>query len=827
MRRWRVLLVLGLAGRCRCSDGPETELHDAHRELELLAQRLKVPTELPTVVLVGHHNDGKSGLLEALLGIRISHVGSSITTRRPLRIHAQHDARFETPVLYLTRDSGEEQACTASELHAHVEAENERLAERGTYDSSEIRVRLVWRHAASLVLIDTPGLLSVPAALGETADAAMVRQSEEVQALVLKQLAPPNRLIMCLEDTSDWQVPLTRAVVQRVDPKLSRTVLVATKLDSKLSQFSMPEDLHRLLDPRALLASQPDMLAGPIFTSVPPLQGQTDAAFLGAIQQQEEELCGLLKERLGSGVYGSRIGVGAVRRALAAPLRAQWAQLLASTSKALEGRLESLQRDLDNPAPPPAQSIDDFVERFCGAVQALIRGTIAVPAAAHGETLEDERKASGSGPLCLVPSAAEEGLAENPHLEADLAAMGDGLEDKGPAAVAALDIHGPKRLYGGAQYWRALQEFSIGAWQGAGVEVTAEEIVNAMGFDGYHDGVNYMRAVCVLVLEKAKGSFEGNLARLRLRLLHVMRRLVPLVDAMLQQQYTLDAAGGAGQASLGHGSAEGARLLSIGEGAGTVSAADRARLHAQLMGLAARVFEEFVDEAMAGCMRVCMHDVQAVTKYVVWDFHSPSKEALYNLFIEPVSQHLQRNAELRNAQKGRRGRRGGGGGAAAEAALAAEGFCSYEELVESFTDLLTSRKVTEQMRVLMSQLVGEILGAWREEFCRMISLKLHSYFLMPFCEALPAYMRRHFAQLTRDQALGLPELFEDEPDRRAERIRAEVAALMTDRVALQQVASRMRRRADAPAAARPRAAVGATRLGKASAPALTPKAKGS
>ena len=192
-------------------------------------------------------------------------------------------------MLYLTRESGEEQACTASELRAYVEAENERLAERGAYDSSEIRVRLVWRHAASLVLIDTPGLLSAPAALGETADAETVRQSEEVQALVLKQLAPPNRLIMCLEDTSDWQVPLTRAVVQRVDPKLSRTVLVATKLDAKLSQFSMPEDLHRLLDPRALLASHPDMLAGPIFTSVPPVQGQTDAAFLGAVQQQEEE----------------------------------------------------------------------------------------------------------------------------------------------------------------------------------------------------------------------------------------------------------------------------------------------------------------------------------------------------------------------------------------------------------------------------------------------------------------------------------------------------------------------------------------------------------
>ena len=221
--------------------------------------------------------------------------------------------------------------------------------------------------------------------------------------------------------------------------------------------------------------------------------------------------------------------MGAVRRALAAPLHAQWAQLLASTSKALEGRLEALQRDLDNPAPPPAQSIDDFVERFCGAVQALIRGTIAVPAAAHGETLEDERAASGSGPLCLARSAAEGGAedgAERPHLEADggaAAPVGEGMEDKGPAAVAALDIHAPKRLYGGAQYWRALQEFSIGATQGwssrerriVDGELSDEEILNAMGFDGIHDGVNYMRAVCVTAIERGAGYFEPRAASSR------------------------------------------------------------------------------------------------------------------------------------------------------------------------------------------------------------------------------------------------------------------------------------------------------------------------
>lgn len=65
-------------------------------------------------------------------------------------------------------------------------------------------------------------------------------------------------------------------------------------------------------------------------------------------------------------------------------------------------------------------------------------------------------------------------------------------------------------------------------------QVTTEEILNAMGFDGYHDGVNYMRAVSVIVVEKARGYFEQHLALLRLRLLHVMRRMTTHVGAPRQ-----------------------------------------------------------------------------------------------------------------------------------------------------------------------------------------------------------------------------------------------------------------------------------------------------
>ena len=51
MAWWRVAALL-LVAACpyRCNDDAEALLHEAHRELEQLAERLNVPSELPTVV---------------------------------------------------------------------------------------------------------------------------------------------------------------------------------------------------------------------------------------------------------------------------------------------------------------------------------------------------------------------------------------------------------------------------------------------------------------------------------------------------------------------------------------------------------------------------------------------------------------------------------------------------------------------------------------------------------------------------------------------------------------------------------------------------------
>lgn len=173
------------------------------RELAQLIGRLDNAPELPTVVLVGHHNDGKSALLEALTGVRLSHIGSSTTTRRPLRVQLQHDPELSSPSFSLSHAGDEEHECSIGEVRAYVEAENERLSQRAEMDDTYIQVKMRWKHAINVVLIDTPGLLSIPAKTS-VADAELKRRSEMVEQIVLRQCASapgcfrsPHALICC------------------------------------------------------------------------------------------------------------------------------------------------------------------------------------------------------------------------------------------------------------------------------------------------------------------------------------------------------------------------------------------------------------------------------------------------------------------------------------------------------------------------------------------------------------------------------------------------------------------------------------------------------
>ena len=92
------------------------------------------------------------------------------------------------------------------------------------------------------------------------------------------------------------------------------------------------------------------------------------------------------------------------------------------------------------------------------------------------------------------------------------------------------------RLYGGAQYHRTMREFNLATRCLRLPTITEDEIANAAGMGDTHDGVNFLRAACVISLEKARTTFDPLLDSLRLRMVHVLGKACPISEYMLVQK---------------------------------------------------------------------------------------------------------------------------------------------------------------------------------------------------------------------------------------------------------------------------------------------------
>lgn len=79
----------------------------------------------------------------------------------------------------------------------------------------------------------------------------------------------------------------------QADPQLTRTVLVTTKLDTKLPQFSEPGDLEDFIRAPIIKNMFSQMLGGPFFTTVPSgrvgvsKDFDSNDAFVKSLQQAE------------------------------------------------------------------------------------------------------------------------------------------------------------------------------------------------------------------------------------------------------------------------------------------------------------------------------------------------------------------------------------------------------------------------------------------------------------------------------------------------------------------------------------------------------------
>ena len=327
--------VKGGAGNKHKATSRES-LYEAYNLLHSLGKEFKLNIEAPAVLVVGHQTAGKSALIEALMGFQFNNVGGGTKTRRPIALHMKYNAACSQPVCYLTNDAGLEERMSLDEIQEYITKENARLEADPTrcFDHREICIRVEYRYCPNMVMVDTPGLINTGVNGGNGGRISMnaherahAQAAKEAENLVLNKMKCPEYIILCVEDTTDWNHATTRALVEQADPHLSRTVIVNTKLDTKLLQFADAADVQDFIAAPIVRKLHPHLSGGPFFTSIPAgrvgrlstHEFRSNEMFLNQLRRRERDDLAIVSSKLGESraqALSNQLGVRKLRRFL-------------------------------------------------------------------------------------------------------------------------------------------------------------------------------------------------------------------------------------------------------------------------------------------------------------------------------------------------------------------------------------------------------------------------------------------------------------------------------------------------------------------------------
>lgn len=699
-------------------------LYEAYNELQRLAAELggaAVPA--PAVVVVGHQTDGKSALVEALMGFQFNHVGGGTKTRRPIALHLRFNPRCHSPNCRLLAGSGEgdaeddagasDRAMPLADIQAYIEAENKRLEnDPSQFSVKEIIIRIEYKHCPNLTIIDTPGLIL--AAPGRK-NRVLQSQAYAVEALVHAKIQHKETIILCLEDCSDWSNATTRRVVMQVDPDLARTVLVSTKLDTKIPQFARASDVEVFLHPPTCVLDGSLLGDSPFFTSVPSGRVgscheavfRSNEEFKKAISLRELDDVTSLEDKLGRSLTReekNRIGVSNLRLFLEELLQNRYIESVPSIIPLLEKEHRAASRKLRK----VTQEISDldeaklkekarlFHDSFLTKLSLLLKGMVVAPPDKFGETLINERINGGTFtgsenfqlPNKMMPNAG-------------------------------------MRLYGGAQYHRAMAEFRLVVGSIKCPPITREEIVNACGVEDIHDGTNYSRTACVIAVAKARDTFEPFLHQLSFRLLYILKRLSPISVFLLEKD------------------------------------AEHFSSHDVLVKRVQAAFNRFAESTEQSCRERCMEDLESTTRYVTWSLHNKNRAGLRHFldsFVAPeqlcANTHTAHSAGLHEQSSGlndnKQDRPKGELNSSHTSDSNPSGGVSETRLVDLLGSTLWNRRLALSSERLVYALVHQIFHGIKEHFLVTTELKFNCFLLMPIVDKLAALLREDLESAFED-----------------------------------------------------------------------------
>jgi len=770
-------------------------LYDAYNLLHTLAQDFQKPFDAPAVVVVGHQSSGKSALIEALMGFQFNQVGGGTKTRRPIALRMQYNPRCAEPKCFLQGEDGIERAKSLAEIQEYINSENSRLERDPVrcFDPREINVRMEYKYCPNMILIDTPGLIAAPRVPrgrdsgggANMQQRALLQSAREAERLVVNKMKCQDYIILCVEDTMDWKHGATREIVQKADPDLSRTIIVNTKLDTKVPQFGTPSDVCDFLQADVMDQLSPYKLGGPFFTSVP--SGRVgrrldmsvfpdnddflfhhDDDFVSACIENEESDRAIVTQRLKKYVMGKdkdpkmwasqtllpRVGLTRLRGFLERRVDecyrrnvAKIVPILQAERSACERRLQACELELDALSIEKLkEGANTFCDEFCAALKDAIQGTVVAPPSMFGETLEQENVIAGSFQ----------------NVQGCPTAVTDRTWERLLGTEVGNQNH---RLYGGAQYHRVMREFNLASRCLRLPTITEDEIANAAGMGDTHDGVNFLRAACVISLEKARTTFDPLLESLRIRMTHVMAKVCPISEYMILQKRERAAS-----------SYSSGRMRRMNDDTDSKSATNIAQ-NAQFRQLVRTIYDQFVQQCSEAAMMRCEDDLTALTKFVTWDLHERSSGALKRSLPDQTDMIAVYQVAVKAAEKGKtkkdENNSNDAGASSASRSLSKANPTSlspvnaqdtpaeadYYNLLQLMEEAACSRDAT-RTNMVVGGLVQHIVSQWRETFARSVTTKFNCYFLMPFVNDFHKQLQKELWKVYEGGGENICEVFD-------------------------------------------------------------------
>ncbi|KAF2314342.1 hypothetical protein GH714_025517 [Hevea brasiliensis] len=448
----------------------EPKLHHHHhllfqlqiRGLQSLAsgrRSLREKLPIPEIVALGGQSDGKSSLLEALLGFRFNVREVEMGTRRPLILQMVHDPTALDPRCRFQEEDSEEYGSavvSATTIADIIKSRTEALLKRtkAAVSSKPIVMRAEYAHCPNLTIIDTPGFV-LKAKKGEPE-----KTPEEILSMVKSLASPPHRILLFLQQSSvEWCSSLWLDAIREIDPSFRRTIIVVSKFDNRLKEFSDRWEVDRYLSASGYLGES----TRPFFVALPKDRSTiSNDEFRRQISQVDSEIVRHLREGIKGGFdeekFRPYIGFSSLRDYLESELQKRYKEAAPATLALLEQRCSEVTSELAKMDSKILATSDVAQLRrsamlctasICSNVGALIDGAADPAPEQWGKTTEEEKSESGIGSWPGV-------------------------------TVIIKPPNATLRLYGGAAFERVIHEFRCAAYSIECPPVSREKVANIL-----------------------------------------------------------------------------------------------------------------------------------------------------------------------------------------------------------------------------------------------------------------------------------------------------------------------------------------------------------